>query len=196
MREYKVVVLGSGGVGKSALTVQFVTGTFIEKYDPPSRTSTARRSRWTRRRRCWRSWTRRAPSSSRPCGTWVHQEPPGLHPHLQPRQPAELPGHQAHAGPDHPLILVGNKMDLESEREVSSNEGRAIAEEWGCPLWRLLLRVNNGRTFCRNSSKYGCPGWDLPSAVGDRKLTYSSAGHTGFFTICPQSPCCICNFKA
>ncbi|XP_055398849.1 ras-related protein Rap-2a isoform X3 [Bubalus kerabau] len=34
MREYKVVVLGSGGVGKSALTVQFVTGTFIEKYDP------------------------------------------------------------------------------------------------------------------------------------------------------------------
>ncbi|XP_057566893.1 ras-related protein Rap-2a-like [Hippopotamus amphibius kiboko] len=34
MREYKVVVLGSGGVGKSALTVQFVTGTFIQKYDP------------------------------------------------------------------------------------------------------------------------------------------------------------------
>lgn len=29
-----MVVLGSGGVGKSALTVQFVTGTFIEKYDP------------------------------------------------------------------------------------------------------------------------------------------------------------------
>ena len=34
MREYKVVVLGSGGVGKSALTVQFVSGTFVEKYDP------------------------------------------------------------------------------------------------------------------------------------------------------------------
>ncbi|RCN30705.1 Ras family protein, partial [Ancylostoma caninum] len=34
MREFKVVVLGSGGVGKSALTVQFVSSTFIEKYDP------------------------------------------------------------------------------------------------------------------------------------------------------------------
>jgi len=34
MIEYKVVVLGSGGVGKSALTVQFVTGKFAEKYDP------------------------------------------------------------------------------------------------------------------------------------------------------------------
>lgn len=29
-----MVVLGSGGVGKSALTVQFVTGKFAEKYDP------------------------------------------------------------------------------------------------------------------------------------------------------------------
>ncbi|KAL3077172.1 hypothetical protein niasHS_013161 [Heterodera schachtii] len=34
MRDYKIVVLGSGGVGKSALTVQFVQGIFVEKYDP------------------------------------------------------------------------------------------------------------------------------------------------------------------
>eukprot|EP00088_Acartia_fossae_P008112 TRINITY_DN13833_c0_g1_i1.p1 TRINITY_DN13833_c0_g1~~TRINITY_DN13833_c0_g1_i1.p1 ORF type:complete len:201 (+),score=18.30 TRINITY_DN13833_c0_g1_i1:57-659(+) len=34
MREYKIVVLGDGGVGKSALTVQFVQGIFVEKYDP------------------------------------------------------------------------------------------------------------------------------------------------------------------
>lgn len=29
-----ILVLGSGGVGKSALTVQFVQGIFVEKYDP------------------------------------------------------------------------------------------------------------------------------------------------------------------
>ncbi len=29
-----LIVLGSGGVGKSALTVQFVQGIFVEKYDP------------------------------------------------------------------------------------------------------------------------------------------------------------------
>lgn len=34
MKEYKIVVLGSGGVGKSAITVQFVQGIFVEKYDP------------------------------------------------------------------------------------------------------------------------------------------------------------------
>jgi len=32
--EFKVVVLGSGGVGKSAITVQFVQDIFVERYDP------------------------------------------------------------------------------------------------------------------------------------------------------------------
>ncbi|KAJ3049353.1 Ras- protein Rap-1A [Rhizophlyctis rosea] len=34
MREYKLVVLGSSGVGKSKLAVQFVQSIFVEKYDP------------------------------------------------------------------------------------------------------------------------------------------------------------------
>ena len=32
--EYRVVVLGSGGVGKSALTIRFTQGQFQEDYDP------------------------------------------------------------------------------------------------------------------------------------------------------------------
>ncbi|GAA5874760.1 hypothetical protein JCM8547_005204 [Rhodosporidiobolus lusitaniae] len=32
--EYKIVVMGGGGVGKSALTVRFVHQMFVEKYDP------------------------------------------------------------------------------------------------------------------------------------------------------------------
>ena len=34
MREFKLAVLGSGGVGKSALTMQFALGVFVEDYDP------------------------------------------------------------------------------------------------------------------------------------------------------------------
>lgn len=34
MREYKVAILGAGGVGKSALTSQYVQGVFLEEYDP------------------------------------------------------------------------------------------------------------------------------------------------------------------
>jgi len=34
MTELRVVVVGGGGVGKSALTVRFIQGNFVEKYDP------------------------------------------------------------------------------------------------------------------------------------------------------------------
>lgn len=31
MSEYRIVVVGAGGVGKSALTVRFIQGNFVEK---------------------------------------------------------------------------------------------------------------------------------------------------------------------
>ncbi|TFK40090.1 rap 1A [Crucibulum laeve] len=34
MRQFNVVVLGAGGVGKSALTVRFIRDVFVENYDP------------------------------------------------------------------------------------------------------------------------------------------------------------------
>ncbi|XP_065260893.1 ras-related protein Rap-2a isoform X3 [Emys orbicularis] len=100
MREYKVVVLGSGGVGKSALTVQFVTGTFIEKYDPTIEDFYRKEIE-------------------------VDASPSVL-------EILDTAGTEQYEKV--PVILVGNKVDLESEREVSSNEGRALAEEWGCPF--------------------------------------------------------------
>ncbi|OMJ11915.1 Ras-like protein 2, partial [Smittium culicis] len=32
--EYKLVLVGDGGVGKSALTIQFLQNYFVEQYDP------------------------------------------------------------------------------------------------------------------------------------------------------------------
>ncbi|KNZ72070.1 Ras-related protein Rap-1b [Termitomyces sp. J132] len=34
MKQYNIVVLGAGGVGKSALTVRFIKDVFVENYDP------------------------------------------------------------------------------------------------------------------------------------------------------------------
>ena len=33
-----------------------------------------------------------------------------------------------------PILLVGNKVDLESQREVPTVEGMALAQIWGCPF--------------------------------------------------------------
>lgn len=34
IKEYKLVVVGGGGVGKSALTIQFIQSHFVDEYDP------------------------------------------------------------------------------------------------------------------------------------------------------------------
>jgi len=34
MKELKMVILGSGGVGKTWLVLQFVSGVVVERYDP------------------------------------------------------------------------------------------------------------------------------------------------------------------
>eukprot|EP01134_Creolimax_fragrantissima_P006748 CFRG6748T1 len=34
IKSYNIVVMGSGGVGKSALTIQFVRSVFVDEYDP------------------------------------------------------------------------------------------------------------------------------------------------------------------
>ncbi|RNA23560.1 ras 3 [Brachionus plicatilis] len=34
MLNYKIILMGSGGVGKSALTQRFISGNFVEAYDP------------------------------------------------------------------------------------------------------------------------------------------------------------------
>ncbi|GAA5821241.1 hypothetical protein JCM11251_004527 [Rhodosporidiobolus azoricus] len=34
IREYKIIIVGGGGVGKSALTIQFIQSHFVDEYDP------------------------------------------------------------------------------------------------------------------------------------------------------------------
>lgn len=48
-----------------------------------------------------------------------------------------------------PLILVGSKCDLESDREVSKEEGKALAEKFSCPFFETSAktRVNVDEVF-------------------------------------------------
>ena len=50
---------------------------------------------------------------------------------------------------DFPVVLCGNKVDLENERQVSTEEGEKLAEEWGCPFFETSAKtkVNDHECF-------------------------------------------------
>lgn len=140
MREYKLVVLGSGGVGKSALTVQFVQGIFVEKYDPTIEDSyrkvvevdgqqcmleildTAGTEQFTAMRDLYMKngqgfllvYSITAQSTFNDLQDLREQI-------LRVKDMDEVP-----------LILVGNKCDLEDERAVGKDQGQGLARQWNC----------------------------------------------------------------
>lgn len=142
MREYKVVVLGSGGVGKSALTVKFVSGTFMEKYDPTIEDFYRKEIE-----------VDSAPSVLEILDTAGTEQFASMRDlyikngqgflivysitSLQTFQDIKTMKDQIVRvkGADNvPMILVGNKCDLEHQREVPAAEGESLAQFWGCPF--------------------------------------------------------------
>eukprot|EP00069_Balaena_mysticetus_P022451 bmy_14381T0 len=156
MREYKLVVLGSGGVGKSALTVQFVQGIFVEKYDPTIEDS-------YRKKFCCSNMVK---------GMWLSREMKQVEVDAQQcmleildtagteqftaMRDLYMKNGQGFAlvysitaqstfndlqdlreqilrvkdTDDVPMILVGNKCDLEDERVVGKEQGQNLARQW------------------------------------------------------------------
>jgi len=47
-----------------------------------------------------------------------------------------------------PVVLVGNKCDLESAREVSEDDARALAAEWGCPFMEVSAKAQVRNREC------------------------------------------------
>jgi GTPase KRas protein len=41
-----------------------------------------------------------------------------------------------------PIVLVGNKCDLEDQREVAEEEGRTLAKHWKVPFFETSVRGN------------------------------------------------------
>ncbi len=40
-----------------------------------------------------------------------------------------------------PMVLIGNKMDLEAERQVTTSEGHELAKSFGCPFFETSARA-------------------------------------------------------
>jgi len=140
LREYKLVVVGGGGVGKSALTIQFIQSHFVDEYDPTIEDSyrkqvtigdevalldvldTAGQEEYgAMREQYMRSgegfllvYSITSRNSFEEITTF-HQ---GI---LRVKDQDTFP-----------MIVVANKCDLEYERQVGMNEGRDLAKHFGC----------------------------------------------------------------
>ncbi|KAK4624413.1 Ras-related protein Rap-1b [Fulvia fulva] len=138
-REYHIAVLGSGGVGKSCLTMQFVQGVFVERYDPTIEDSyrkhvdvdgrsvileimdtagteqfTAMRDMYMRLGQGFLLVFSITSASSL-------------------RELVELREQivRTKGDPHFPMVLVGNKSDLEEDRAVSRAKAFQLSQSWG-----------------------------------------------------------------
>jgi GTPase KRas protein len=150
MTEYKLVVLGGGGVGKSCITTRLVVGNFEEEYDPTIENA----------------YRHQVSVDDAVClldilDTAGQEEFSSLHDQymrggkgfslvysITSRKTFEEVQHyrekvlRAKDVDRVPMILIGNKADLEDEREVQQSDGRALAEEWGVPFMETSAKQN------------------------------------------------------
>ncbi|XP_076045670.1 LOW QUALITY PROTEIN: ras-related protein Rap1-like [Oratosquilla oratoria] len=140
MREYKIVVLGSEGVGKSALTVQFVQGIFVERYDPTIEDSyrkqvevdgqqcmleildTAGTEQFTAMRDLYMKNGQGFVLVYSITAQSTFNDLKNLREQILRVKDTD----------DVPMILVGNKCDLEDERVVGKDQGLNLATSFSC----------------------------------------------------------------
>ncbi|KAK2555937.1 Ras-related protein Rap-2a [Acropora cervicornis] len=151
VKEYKVVVLGSGGVGKSALTVKFVTGTFVEKYDPTIEDFYRKEidvdnnpsileildTAGTEQFASMRDLYIKNGQGFLLVYSLLNRQ---TFMDLRPMRDQIL---RVKNSDSVPIILVGNKSDMYEEREVSASEAKHLAEEWGCPHVETSAKTNS-----------------------------------------------------
>ncbi|CAO3684946.1 unnamed protein product [Umbelopsis vinacea] len=139
MREYKLVVLGSGGVGKSALTVQFVQSIFVEKYDPTIEDS-YRKQVEVDGQQCMLEILDTAGTEQFTAMRDLYMKNGqgfilvfSITSMVTMNDLYELREQilRVKDADNVPLVLVGNKCDLEDERMVSREQGMMLSQQWG-----------------------------------------------------------------
>lgn len=136
--DYKLVVLGAGGVGKSCLTVQFVQGIYIDTYDPTIEDSyskeievdgracnleildTAGVAQFTAMRELY------IKNGQGFLLVYSVTDKKSLEELLAIReQIIRIKGTS-----NIPIVLIGNKCDLTEERELNPEEGISVSKQW------------------------------------------------------------------
>jgi len=157
LREYKLVVVGGGGVGKSCLTIQLIQSHFVDEYDPTIEDSyrkqcviddevalldvldTAGQEEYSAMReqymRTGEGFLLVYSITSRPS----FEEIPTFQQQILRVKDKDY----------FPVIVVGNKCDLDVERAVSQQEGRELAQHFNCKFIETSAksRINVDEAF-------------------------------------------------
>lgn len=156
IQEYKLVVLGGGGVGKSALTIRLVTDNFLEEYDPTIEDSyrkqvliddqaalldildTAGQEEFSSMQDQWmrdgKGFLLVYNIVSRP----TFEEVNSLYDKILRTKDTDKV----------PIVLAGNKCDLKDQRQVQYEEGKELAAQWGCPFYETSAKMKLNNEVC------------------------------------------------
>lgn len=157
LNPYKLVVFGSGGVGKSSIVLRFVTDTFSSEYLPTIE-DCYRKTCTVDKKTAFLDILDTAGQEEYNAlrDQWV-QEGRGflLVYSITSRQTfEEIPGFRdriliVNEDEAVPMVLVGNKCDMEDDREVSTEDGKARAAEYGIPFHECsaLKSINCNEVF-------------------------------------------------
>ncbi|XP_062384128.1 ras-related protein Ral-B-like [Sardina pilchardus] len=190
---HKVIMVGSGGVGKSALTLQFMYDEFVEDYEPTKADSyrkkvvldgedvqidildTAGQEDYAAiRDNYFRSGE----------GFLLVFSITELESFTASSEFREQILRVKPDGETIPLLLVGNKSDLEDRRQVAANDARAKAEQWGVQYVETsaktrayvdkvffdLMREVRAKKMSENKEKNGKKGGKNKKSVKERCL--------------------------
>eukprot|EP00339_Tiarina_fusa_P019652 CAMPEP_0117033600 /NCGR_PEP_ID=MMETSP0472-20121206/23988_1 /TAXON_ID=693140 ORGANISM="Tiarina fusus, Strain LIS" /NCGR_SAMPLE_ID=MMETSP0472 /ASSEMBLY_ACC=CAM_ASM_000603 /LENGTH=184 /DNA_ID=CAMNT_0004742547 /DNA_START=15 /DNA_END=569 /DNA_ORIENTATION=- len=151
MPDFKIVVLGSGGVGKSAITVQFVQGIFVEKYDPTIEDSyrkpvevdntqymleildTAGTEQFTAMRDLYMKNGQGFVLVYSIIAQSTFNDLPDLHEQILRVKDCDSV----------PMMLVGNKCDLIDQRVITNEQGEALAKKFKCSFLEASAKTKN-----------------------------------------------------
>lgn len=157
LREYKLVVVGGGGVGKSCLTIQLIQSHFVDEYDPTIEDSyrkqcviddevalldvldTAGQEEYSAMRE---QYMRTGEGFLLVYSITSRQSFDEILVFQQQILRVKDKDY-------FPIIVVGNKCDLESDRQVSEADGENLARSFGCKFIETSAksRINVDNAF-------------------------------------------------
>eukprot|EP01129_Flabellula_baltica_P006730 TRINITY_DN2553_c0_g1_i2.p1 TRINITY_DN2553_c0_g1~~TRINITY_DN2553_c0_g1_i2.p1 ORF type:complete len:211 (-),score=40.27 TRINITY_DN2553_c0_g1_i2:71-676(-) len=146
---YRLVILGDGGVGKSALTIQLTQNHFVTDYDPTIENSYRKQVEVDGISCMLDLMDTAGQEELSAMRNQYIQSGEGfliVYSVTSYRSFEAVMKHRNQVlrikdSHNVPMVLVGNKVDMEDKREVTNVQGTNLAEQFGCPFFECSAKT-------------------------------------------------------